>query len=314
MKLAYIDTETTGLDSRKNGIHQLSLIIDLVDEHTGEIKMVEKHDFKINPAPSLEINDDALKVSGAKREDFPTYDSEDVFKRKFCQILGKYCDKFNKKDKFYLVGYNVQFDSEMLKALFERCNDPYMHSWFFFPSVDVAQIALPLIGNAIRIETPSFNLTTCAKLFGITLDENRMHDALYDIEVTREVLLKTRWIAQMISTSVKKENECPSPVVETKAEEQQIAKSNNEDGVINDKKFVITFGKYKNQTVESIIKENASYILWIQRERILDLVFGENIIKEATEYDEKQNAEKKQMFEKSKYRNYEGQEKPYGKR
>jgi len=39
-----------------------------------------------------------------------------------------------------------------------------------------------------RSQFPNFKLMTVAKYIGIEVDESRAHDAMYDIEVTKEIL------------------------------------------------------------------------------------------------------------------------------
>lgn len=47
-----------------------------------------------------------------------------------------------------------------------------------------AQILQP-----VRHELPNFKLASVAKHSGIAVDENRLHDSQYDIELTRELWL-----------------------------------------------------------------------------------------------------------------------------
>lgn len=327
LKLAYIDTETTGLDCTKHWIHQLSLIIDLVNDN-GEITTVEKHNFKIKPNPSCEIDQNALDVSGVTVESFELYDSEEVFHAKFVNILKKYVNKFNKKDKFFMVGFNTNFDSGMLNELFKRCNDDYMYSWFWFPVIDVALIALGKIGYRMRTMMPSFKLGNVCEHCGIKLDNDCLHDAMYDIEITRDLLLKLKWIDDMLyaksimssqtETQPQQAPETPPQPVQAESVTAKLIKETTDINYVNatvnsykqnedeidDENYVITFGKYKGYTIYEIIRENASYILWIQREHIRNMVFSEAIMKKAIQKGNEQSRKKEEMRNRSDYRNF----------
>lgn len=100
MKLLFFDLETTGTNPGRNGIHQISgqVVID------GIVK--ESFDFHVQPNPKAAIEDEALAVAGVTREQIAQYPAMGTVYRQFVAMLGKYVDKYNSKDKFFLVGYN----------------------------------------------------------------------------------------------------------------------------------------------------------------------------------------------------------------
>ena len=60
----------------------------------------------------------------------------------FVNMLSKYVDKYNKDDKFFLVGYNnASFDNSFLKAFFVQNGDSFFYSWFWVNSIDVMVLA-----------------------------------------------------------------------------------------------------------------------------------------------------------------------------
>ena len=109
---------------------------------------------------------------------------------KFIKLLEKYVNKFDKKDKFHLSGYNnASFDNEFLRNFFKRNNDNYFGSWFFSDSLDVMILAsFKLMKERHLLE--DFKLKTVAKHFGIAVDENRLHEAGYDVELTMQIFNK----------------------------------------------------------------------------------------------------------------------------
>lgn len=186
IKSIYLDVETTGL-SKQNGIIQLSGII--VDDG----KEKEKFDFRIKPFENDVIEDRALEVSGIKREALhrePYREPGEVY-NDFVGILGKYVDKFKKQDKFHFIAYNANFDNQRLRDFFDKIGDKYFGSWFFYPYLDVMTMAATALAGE-RDGMSNFKLNTVAKKLGIDVDESRIHDAMYDIYLTRAIFCKIR--------------------------------------------------------------------------------------------------------------------------
>lgn len=177
MKILYFDLETTGTLVNKHGIHQLSgaVVID------GEVK--EKFNFKVQPNPKAEILQDALDVAGVTKEQILAYPPMANVYNAFVQLLSNYVDKYNKQDKFFLAGYNnASFDNSFLRAWFLQNGDKYFGSWFWSNSFDVMVLATPFLSKK-RHEMEDFKQKTVAKTLGIEVDESKLHDALYDIEL-----------------------------------------------------------------------------------------------------------------------------------
>lgn len=100
------------------------------------------------------------------------------------------------KDKFYLVGYNSHhFDSQYLRRLFvshyKRFND-----YFWNPSIDVMLIAAGF-NMGQRHLLGDFKQTTVAKSLGIEVDEEKLHDSIYDVQLVKSIydILATEMLA-----------------------------------------------------------------------------------------------------------------------
>lgn len=181
MKLFTYDLETTGINPAKNGIHQISgeIIID------GESK--EKFDFKVRPNPKAIIEQQALDVAGVTKEQILAYEPMEVVYKKIVEMLSKYVDKYDKKDKFFLMGYNnASFDNNFFRGFFLQNQDNYFGSWFWSNSIDVMVLASQYIGDK-RADMDNFKLSTVAKYLGVKVTDEMLHDAYYDIYLTNEV-------------------------------------------------------------------------------------------------------------------------------
>jgi DNA polymerase-3 subunit epsilon len=180
-KLFFFDLETTGLRYWKNGIHQISGAISI----NGEIK--EKFNFKVRPYKLAIIEDSALEVGNVTREQIADYPSMCVVYKELTAILSKYCDKYDKNDKFHLVGFNNNsFDNQFFRAFFVQNEDQYFGSWFWSDSIDCFVLA----SNKLRKERAKlvdFKQKTVAKYLGIEIDETKLHEAEYDVSLCIEI-------------------------------------------------------------------------------------------------------------------------------
>ncbi|MCK5824725.1 MAG: 3'-5' exonuclease [Ichthyobacteriaceae bacterium] len=181
MKLFFYDLETTGTRFWKNGIHQISgaIVID------GDIK--ERFNLFVKPNPSSLIEIEALNVCNVTEEQIMAYDDMKIVYDKLVKILSRYIDKFDKKDKFHLVGYNnASFDNQFLRAFFVQNKDKYFGSWFWSDTIDVMVLASFFLQDQ-RSEIENFKQSTVAKFLGVEVDESKLHDAEYDIDICMEI-------------------------------------------------------------------------------------------------------------------------------
>jgi DNA polymerase-3 subunit epsilon len=179
MKQLFFDLETTGVDYIKNGIHQISGMIVIDDE------IKEDFNFKVQPHKGDIVSNEALAVAGVTLEAIRQYPPVMEVYAEFISLLQKYVDKYDKQDKFFLCGYNnASFDTPFLRQWFEKCGDKYFGSWFWSHSIDVIVLA----GERLKKERhlmPNFQLRTVAARCGIEVDETKLHDAMYDVSLTK---------------------------------------------------------------------------------------------------------------------------------
>lgn len=182
-KIIFIDTETGGVNPEKSALIQLSGIIRI------DKKDVEKFNFYIKPFENSEVNEKALEVQGRTLDELKAekYIEEKEVYKQFINLLDKYIDKYDKTDKFIVAEYNVRFDVDILKALFQRHGNNFLFSYLDSSMLDplysirLLQIAgiLPVLENN--------KLETWCKHFGIEL---KAHDSLEDIVATKKLIGK----------------------------------------------------------------------------------------------------------------------------
>jgi DNA polymerase-3 subunit epsilon len=190
VKMIYIDAETGGPDPNNCALLQLSAAIEI----DWEIK--EKLDYYIVPYPDdPPITQEATDKHGITAEIIKQnannrFVSPDFAYANFKEVLGRYVDPFNKEDKFFMVGYNVlTFDDVVLRRLFSRNNDVYYGSWFWYPPIDMMAICADALLSK-RQTMPNFQLDTVATMMGVKIDPQLLHNAMYDVQITREIFLR----------------------------------------------------------------------------------------------------------------------------
>lgn len=152
--------------------------------------MKEEFNFHVKPNPACVIEDEALDVSGVTLEQINAYPDMNVVYNQIKTMLSKYVNRYNKYDKFFLVGYNnAPFDNQFFRAFFVQNNDNYFGSYFWSSAIDVMVLAANHL-KSTRHTMEDFKLKTVANTLGVTVDESKLYDALYDIYLTRAIYRK----------------------------------------------------------------------------------------------------------------------------
>lgn len=187
IKAVFIDVETTGLDHKKNGLLQLS---GMVGKIVGKYFVQEESfDFRIRPLKNDLIEDKALEVNKVTKEELLQYPPAELVYGQFTNLLSNYCDKYDKNDKMFFVGYNARFDYDFCRSWFEKLNDKYFGSYFFFPPIDVMNLAIfDLIKE--RNLLPNFKLGTVCNHYGLNTNSETLHNADVDIRLTIDLFIK----------------------------------------------------------------------------------------------------------------------------
>jgi DNA polymerase III epsilon subunit-like protein len=177
-KIFWVDTEDSGTSPEKNGILQISGLMEIDDV------VIDTINLELATFPDDEINDEALAVNGIDRASIPSRMPPIDAYRKLLAFLCKYCDKFDKVDKLVLAGKNIAFDDSFLRKFWQKCGDKYYGSMFFNVRIDVQSEIAKKVVDGLRL--PNYKLSTLCEHFGIEL---KAHDAMSDIVATRRLYL-----------------------------------------------------------------------------------------------------------------------------
>lgn len=194
MKTFFVDCETTGDTAKVHGLIQVSGVI-----FEGKTKK-SVVDMRMAPFDGCEITDEALEINGTTREEIAAYPDPHQQFQEFQKTLATVVDRYNKADKMHFIGWNADFDADFVRAWFEREEDPYFGSWFWWPIIDVAKLAGMRLMHE-RSALQDFKLFTVAEYLGVQTDDGDQHDAMFDIKVTMRIFKKLvrelPWFAQL---------------------------------------------------------------------------------------------------------------------
>jgi DNA polymerase-3 subunit epsilon len=246
IKILWLDTETTGLDSSKNNIWEIGLIAEING------KIVDQERFKFCPPDGTIYDDSAMKTSHITKEEIEKFHPEkDVFPF-ILNIVKKHLTAFSKFDKWFVAGYRTHFDLDFLYKLFER-NKQVLAFYIFGNYIDVSVLATQAL-MVQRDQMKDFKLGTVANFLGIKVDENEeLHDALTDIKLTRDIYYHL----------LKKEHSIDSAKMDILTKTVVLTQAPTTKKFIKNLSDKFNFGKFKDLSIAEIIKKEPGYIIWV---------------------------------------------------
>ena len=184
----WIDTETTGLDPETCSIIQASLIVEK------DAEIVDELNIYIRPFKGAKVSKYALEKNGITIDELrsdPKFIEYPEAYKKITSFLGKYVNKYDKKDKFVIAGKNVRFDTDFLRSFFSRNDDGFYGSWFFYPTIEIESVVAEMVAfDDFRL--PDFKLETICAYFQISIEN--LHNAYSDIHATRKLYWKLKGV------------------------------------------------------------------------------------------------------------------------
>ena len=176
----WIDTETTGLIPGKHAIIQIGAFI--TEEFLGD--PVDTFN-SVGSAKGFKISKKALEVNGITKKELKRRQSPYDLFTEFLEWMGKYVDRYNRKDKLIPVGYNVKFDIDMLFGMALKLRYPYLGAYISGSAIDILSVVRfqDALGNIPPMRSHKLG-DVCAAL---EIDPPG-HDAMDDIIATYEIV------------------------------------------------------------------------------------------------------------------------------
>lgn len=189
MKFLLYDTETTGLNTKTCGLHQLSGMVLQYDQDSREFAILETFDYHIRPISGKMVTQSALDIGNLTIEQLRAYPEASKVFATFTELLSRHVDKYNREDKFFQVGYNINFDKEVLRQWFTDLGDKYFGSWFWPNVIDLMSDATRILAN-VRPYMENFKLGSVAEMLGAKVPFDKLHDSMEDVYLTLEIMKK----------------------------------------------------------------------------------------------------------------------------
>lgn len=197
MKMFWIDTETTGIDTTNSSVFEVGLLMTEEGVKNGSEDVLLERCFFLNPlSETIVYHSDAGVVHGYSEEEILAMPSEKEIVPIIEELFraAKIGWKAGWQDADYLMesdmqiaGYNVSFDAKHLAALFSR-NGYNLRDYFTENVADVFKQVKTALERGVLPPMENKKLTTVAKHLGVDL--SNAHDALADIRATYEVSKK----------------------------------------------------------------------------------------------------------------------------
>lgn len=166
LNIAFVDTETTGLDSVKNEIIEIAAII--YNPNTDTI--IKEWSKKAKPRRIETADEIALNMNGYN-------DDPESYQGDISEIMNEYAKVV---DGCIIAGQNIQFDIDFIEEAYKECG--IKKSIRRHRKLEISSVAFPIIRNT---ELNSMGLADICNHFNISNDNS--HRALIDCRRTLEV-------------------------------------------------------------------------------------------------------------------------------
>jgi DNA polymerase III epsilon subunit-like protein len=174
--LAFIDTETTGLNPDYHEIIEFACVIARQTPREGQgpkIEIIEEFELKIKPEHLERAEEQALRVNGYNEADWLFA----IDPKKAFEFIAKKVEGCN------MVSHNITFDHGFVTKSFERYG---IENTFHFHKIDTISMAFARLYDVKQAER--FSLKALCELFKV--ENAKAHTALADTHALVEVYKK----------------------------------------------------------------------------------------------------------------------------
>lgn len=181
-KIFWNDTETGGIDPKKDALLQIAFIID-----DGSGNELAEFNSYIKPLRGKMVYDDALKVNNITREQIETFPDPHLVYDRIRKILDQHGYKGNKSLRYVTAGYNNQFDLDFIMQWMTDIDSKFAF-WEYLQMMPIDPLpTLRALRHAGILEIPNLDLKTICTKLNIPI---QAHDALSDIRATKELTMR----------------------------------------------------------------------------------------------------------------------------
>lgn len=181
MKILYFDTETTGLDYKIHEVVQFSAIVEI----DGEVK--EEFNLYIQPTKWDIVSPEAIAKTGFTIEKMKEFTPSKEAYEQIVDFFEAHVDRYDREDKFFPAGHNIQFDINFLQSFFNRFSPYGTGAYQNWKQLDSLILSNFLYVNGKLPRLANHKLETLCEHFEIPL---KAHDSLQDIRATRLLFKK----------------------------------------------------------------------------------------------------------------------------
>ena len=171
--ILFLDTETTGLDSKVNGIISIAVIL-LTD--AGQ-ELHRQYFTMCTFNYTTKYSKKALVINHFTLEDIKGFTNSNIVKKDFINMLEKYSDG----TKYIVNGYNIAFDIGFLS---EWLGHKLYYEFMDYKGVCTFELVKLLDQLGLLPTISNHKLTTLCEVFNISLEA---HNATSDIQATKEL-------------------------------------------------------------------------------------------------------------------------------
>lgn len=184
MNILFLDTETTGLVAGKHAICEIAC----AHYKNGELQSTFQRKF-ISPQAILDMG--ALRVNKHNTASLTQIGKECSESQAVFDFMD-YLLTLDTKD-LHVCGHNVHFDVGHIKALLEKHGIEGWDQSVSYRQLDTCDRARMLIESGIITQEMGgrgAGLKTIAQALGVAVDQEKLHGAMYDVELCAAVYFK----------------------------------------------------------------------------------------------------------------------------
>jgi ribonuclease T len=175
-----IDVETAGLDPQHHALLEIGAVFMDFDTH-GLLRPTESLCLPVQPFPGSQVDPQAMAVH---RIDLQHRQTHGLAEREALQELYRRIRQATREAnclRAILVGHNAHFDLAVLRAANQRCaikRNPF-HA---FSCLDTVTLGAVVYGETVLVRV--------ARAAGLPVEDERLHQAIYDARLTATLFCK----------------------------------------------------------------------------------------------------------------------------